>query len=151
MASAPGAPLGLRAAPRVGTVRVRVRLLLVCLGGAIGSGARFLASGWMERALGAQFPFGTLLVNVTGSFLIAVFIELSLRTGWISPDLRLFLTTGVMGGFTTYSSFNYESLRLVQDGRAGAAALNVGLTLVGCALAGVLGLAAARLIAGVGR
>jgi len=125
------------------------RFLLICLGGALGTGARFLLSGAMARAYGPGFPLGTLLVNLVGSFLIAVVIELSLRGGWISPDLRLFLTTGVMGGFTTYSSFNYESLRLVQDGRAGAAALNVGLTLVGCALAGVLGLVAARVLAGV--
>jgi CrcB protein len=127
------------------------RFLLICLGGAIGTGARFLLSGAMARAYGPGFPVGTLLVNVTGSFLIAVFIELSLRTGWISPDLRLFLTTGVMGGYTTYSSFNYESMRLAQDGHAGVAALNVGATLLGCALAGVLGVGAARLLAGAAR
>jgi CrcB protein len=124
------------------------RFLLICLGGAIGTGARFLLSGALARAYGPGFPLGTFFVNVTGSFLIAVAIELSLRTGWISPDLRLFLTTGVMGGYTTYSSFNYESLRLAQDGRPGVAALNVVVTLVGCALAGVLGLGAARFIAG---
>ncbi len=127
------------------------RFLLICLGGAIGTGARFLLSGAMARAYGPGFPLGTLLVNVTGSFLIALVIELSLRSGWIPPDLRLFLTTGVMGGYTTYSSFNYESLRLAQDGRPGAAALNVAVTLAGCALAGLLGLWAARLVAGAAR
>ncbi len=127
------------------------RLLLICLGGAIGTGARFLVSSAMARAYGPGFPLGTLLVNVTGSFLIALVIELSLRSGWVNPELRLFLTTGVMGGYTTYSSFNYESLRLVQDGRPGAAALNVSATLLGCALAGLLGLATARLVAGAGR
>lgn len=132
-------------------MRPRVRLLLVCLGGAIGSGARFLASGWMERAFGAQFPLGTLLVNVTGSFLIALVFELAGRTGAVSPELRLFLTTGVMGGYTTYSSFNQETLRLAQGGSGGLAALNVGLTVAGCAAGGLLGMAAGRLLAGAGR
>jgi CrcB protein len=102
----------------------------------------------MERLLGAHFPFGTLFVNVTGSFLIALVVELAGRTSAISPDLRLFLTTGVMGGYTTYSSFNHETLRLAGGGSAGLAALNVGVTVAACAVAGVLGIAAARLIAG---
>jgi len=71
-------------------------------------------------------------------------MELSLRTGTISPDLRLFLTTGIMGGYTTYSSFNYETLRLAEEGSLGLAALNLALTVAGCLVAGVLGLAAAR-------
>jgi fluoride exporter len=125
------------------------RFLIVCVGGALGSGARFLLSTGMARAFGPEFPVGTLLVNVTGSFLIAVILELSLRTGAVSPDLRLFLTTGVMGGYTTYSSFNYETLRLAQDGSAGLAALNLGLTVGGCAAAGLLGVGAARLLAGL--
>ncbi len=124
------------------------RFLIVCAGGAIGSGARFLLSTAMARAFGPQFPVGTLLVNVTGSFLIALVTELSLRTGAISPDLRLFLTTGVMGGYTTYSSFNYETLRLAEDGSLGLAALNLGITVAGCLVAGVLGLLSARALSG---
>ena len=124
------------------------RFLLICLGGALGTGARFLVSSGMARAFGPQFPRGTVLINVTGSFLIALVLELSLRTGAISPGMRLFLTTGVMGGYTTYSSFNYETLRLAEDGSYGLAALNLGLTVVGCLLAGVLGLVAARALSG---
>ena len=124
------------------------RFLLICLGGALGTGARFLVSSGMARAFGPQFPRGTILINVTGSFLIALVLELSLRTGAISPGMRLFLTTGVMGGYTTYSSFNYETLRLAEDGSYGLAALNLGLTVVGCLLAGVLGLVAARALSG---
>lgn len=126
------------------------RLLLVCLGGAIGSGARFLASGWLERAFGAQFPLGTLFVNVSGSFVIALVLELAGRTSAISPDLRLFAATGVMGGYTTYSSFNQETMRLAQGGSAGLAALNVGITVAGCAVGGLLGMAVGRLLAGWG-
>ncbi len=124
------------------------RFLLICLGGAIGTGARFLISTGVARAFGPDFPRGTILINATGSFLIALVMELSLRTGALSPDLRLFLTTGVMGGYTTYSSFNYETLRLAEDGSFALAALNVGLTVIGCLAAGLLGLAAARALSG---
>ncbi len=124
------------------------RFLIICLGGALGTGARFLISTGMARAFGPQFPRGTILINVTGSFLIALVLELSLRTGALSPGMRLFLTTGVMGGYTTYSSFNYETLRLAEDGSAGLAALNLALTVVGCLAAGVLGLLAARALSG---
>ncbi len=120
------------------------RFLLICLGGAIGTGARYLLSGAMARAYGPGFPLGTLLVNLVGSFLIAVVIELSLRGGWISPDLRLFLTTGVMGGFTTYSSFNYESLRYFSESAYAMGLLNMAVTVFGCMAMGILGLYAAR-------
>jgi CrcB protein len=123
--------------------------LLVCLGGALGTGARFLISSGMARAFGPQFPRGTILVNVTGSFLIALVLELSLRTGAISPTMRIFLATGVMGGYTTYSSFNQETLRLAEDGSYALAALNLGLTVLACLVAGVLGLLAARALSGV--
>lgn len=124
------------------------RFLLICAGGALGTGARFLLSSWIARLYGPQFPRGTILINVTGSFLIALVLELSLRTGAISPSLRLFLTTGVMGGYTTYSSFNYETLRLAEDGSLGLAALNLGVTVFGCLVAGVLGLLSARVLSG---
>ena len=122
------------------------RFLLVCLGGAIGSGARYLFSTAMSRVFG-NFPVGTLGVNVIGSFLISVVMALALERGALSVEARLFIVTGVLGGFTTYSSFNYETLHLVQSGAAGLAVLNVALTLVCCVGAGVLGLWAGRLFA----
>ena len=124
------------------------RFLLVCLGGAAGTGARYLFGGWAQRTFGATFPYGTLGVNLIGSFLIAVIMSLSLEKGIIPADLRVILTTGVMGGFTTYSSFNFETTRLLQQGLLGLAALNVGLTLLGCFAAGALGLLAGRLLGG---
>ncbi len=127
------------------------RFLLICLGGAIGTGARFLVSSAMVRAFGPEFPRGTLIVNLTGSFLIGLIMELSLRTGAVSPGLRLFLTAGVMGGYTTYSSFNYETLRLAEDGSYRLATLYLGLTLVGCLVAGTLGVLTARTLAGASR
>jgi CrcB protein len=116
------------------------KLVLVCVGGAIGSGARYLVATWAATSFGTGFPRGTLIVNVAGSFLIAAIFEVSLRSAAISSTLRLFLTTGVMGGFTTYSSFNYETLRLFEDGTVGPAVLNLALTVLGCLGAGMLGL-----------
>jgi CrcB protein len=125
------------------------KLVLVCMGGALGSGARYALATWVAEAFGPDFPRGTLLVNLVGSFLIAVVLELALRTAAISPNVRLFLATGILGGFTTYSSFNYETLHLVQDGAFAYALLYVAATVVGCLLAGALGLVAARLLARV--
>jgi CrcB protein len=122
------------------------RLLLVCAGGALGSGARYLVSTWAATHLGADFPRGTLIVNVTGSFLLAFVV--SLRPGLVSPDLRLFLGAGIMGGYTTYSSFNTETLSLLNGGSAGLAAANLAVTVAGCLAAGFAGLAAGRWIAG---
>ncbi len=120
------------------------RFLLVCLGGALGSGARYLVSTWASRAMGPEFPRGTLIVNVTGSFLLAVIMAASLASDAVTPELRVFLGAGVMGGYTTYSSFNYETLALVEQGSLGLAALNVALTLAGCLAAGLAGLALTR-------
>jgi fluoride exporter len=123
------------------------RFLLVCCGGALGTGARFLVSTGVAQAFGTAFPRGTLLINVSGSFLIALVMELSLVSGAVSQNARLFLTAGVMGGYTTYSSFNHETLGLAARGRWPAALLYVALTVVGGLVAGFLGLVAARAIA----
>jgi CrcB protein len=124
------------------------RFLLVCAGGAIGSGARYLVASWAAAALPAALPFGTLLVNVTGSFFIAVVLDLSLRAAVLSPEWRVFLATGVAGGFTTYSSFNQEALQLVAQRSYGLATGYVAGTLVLCAAAGLLGVLAARGLGG---
>jgi fluoride exporter len=121
------------------------RFLLICLGGAVGTGARYLMSTAMTRAFG-NFPFGTLGVNVLGSFLASVLMVLALEKSALPPDLRLILVTGVIGGFTTYSSFNYETLHLAQSGAPGLAVANVALTLVACMLAGVGGVWVGRLV-----
>jgi CrcB protein len=122
-----------------------LRLLLVCAGGALGSAARYLVSTWATRALGADFPRGTLLVNATGSFALAVIF--AVPGSRISPEWRLFLGAGVLGGYTTYSSFNTETLALLDQGNAGLALANVALTTVGCLIAGLAGLALGRFLA----
>jgi fluoride exporter len=123
-----------------------MRFLLVCLGGAAGTGARYLFGGWAQRTLGAGFPYGTLIINAVGSFLLVIIMHLSLETGAISPDARAILGTGVMGGFTTYSTFNYETFRLFQQGSIGLGALYLAATVAGCLGAGALGLLLARAI-----
>jgi CrcB protein len=124
------------------------RVILVALGGAIGSVARYGVGAVAAQLLGSTFPWGTLLVNLSGSFLIAVVMHVALAGTAISLELRIFLTTGIMGGYTTYSSFNYETLALIDQRAYGLAGLNVAATVVGCFLAGVLGLAAGRALAG---
>jgi fluoride exporter len=123
-----------------------LRLLLVCAGGALGSGARYLVSTWAARALGADFPRGTILVNATGSFVLA--LVFGLRGELLSPEARLFLGAGLMGGYTTYSSFNYETLALLESGDSGLAVANLLITVSACLLAGMLGLAAGRVLGG---
>lgn len=123
------------------------RLVLVGVGGALGSGARFLVATWAAELFGPGLPRGTILVNVTGSFLIAVVVGLATRTTAISPNVRLFLTTGVMGGFTTYSSFNYETLHFLDEGAIALALANLAITVAACLVSGALGLLAARVLA----
>ena len=119
------------------------RFLLICLGGAVGTGARYLFSTAVTRAFG-NFPVGTLGVNVIGSFFASIVMVLALEKSALSPDLRLIIVTGGLGGFTTYSSFNYETLHLAQSGAAILAVVNVLVTLVVCLSAGIAGIWLAR-------
>ncbi len=123
------------------------RFLLICLGGAAGTGARYLVGGWCASAFGSAFPVGTLAINAAGSFLISVVMPLGLA-GLVPPDLRVVLTIGVMGGFTTYSSFNYEALQYFERGAWLMGAAYLASTVAGCLVAGILGLAAGRWLAG---
>lgn len=118
-----------------------MRFLIVCGAGALGCGTRYLVGQWVgQRA----FPYGTLIVNLVGSFLIALVLELSLRVASFPPNLRLALTTGFLGGLTTYSSFNYETTSLASGGQTVRALLYVIATLIGCLLAGLVGMWLAR-------
>jgi CrcB protein len=125
-----------------------MRLLLVCIGGALGSGARYLTAIWAASALGPAFPYGTLIVNLVGSFLIAFLMHIGSATEMLSADVRVMLTTGVMGGFTTYSTFNYETTGYFRDGAWMIGMLNVGVTVAGCLVAGFAGLMLARVMFG---
>ena len=121
-------------------------LLAVCLAGAVGTGARYLIATWTAERFGAEFPYGTLAVNLVGCFAIACVMPAAAAAQW-SPLLRLTVTIGLIGGFTTYSSFNFETMALMQraPGLAGAYLL---ATLLGGFAAGWLGLVVARQLAG---
>jgi len=117
----------------------------VAIGGAAGSVARYACSVAALRWLGPGFPWGTLFVNLTGSFAIGVLASLAAADGrpLLGPEARALLLVGVLGGFTTFSSFSLETLNLAREGAFGAAALNVAAS-VGLCLAGVwLGFAVA--------
>jgi len=122
------------------------RLLLICLGGAVGTGARYLLGGLVVRWVGADFPYGTLLINVLGSFLVGLVQQVGLSTLLIPDTLRLVLAIGVMGGFTTYSSFSYETLKLVEAGSWVGASLYVALTTALCLGCCALGLSLGRVL-----
>jgi CrcB protein len=124
------------------------RFLYICLGGAAGTGARYLLSGWVLRWSGAGFPWGTLAVNVLGSFLLSLIMTVALATDLLSPTLRLTLTVGVMGGFTTYSTFNYETLQSLERGDWILGGSNLAATVLGCLVAGLLGAALGRWLTG---
>jgi CrcB protein len=120
------------------------RFLMICLGGALGTGARYALTGWAAQAFGPSFPFGTLLVNLVGSFLISAVMEIGLATELLPAPARMTLTAGVLGGFTTYSSFSYETLELFRRGAWAIGIVNVTVTVAGCLVACLLGLWAAR-------
>ncbi len=124
------------------------RFLIVCLGGAAGSGTRYLVALWAGQKLGSSFPYGTLFVNLIGCFVIAMVMQLSLDMASFPPGLRLGLTTGFCGGLTTYSTFNYETTNLFNDGATPTALLNVGVTAIGCFAMGLVGLFVARRLVG---
>lgn len=124
------------------------KLFLICLGGAIGTGARYLVSGWVLAAFGISFPYSTLTVNVVGSFLIGIIMHLGLNTEIVPPTARIVLATGLMGGFTTYSSFNYETVQYFQDGEILRGISNILIMVFSCLTAGLIGLALARRLVG---
>lgn len=116
----------------------------VALGGAVGSMSRFAFGAMIQRWSGAPFPIGTLVVNVTGSFLLGFLMRYALATSTITPEVRALLTTGFCGGYTTFSTFSYESVALLDSGQYGRAGLYVALSVVLSVLGTVAGLAAAR-------
>lgn len=115
--------------------------LWITLGSALGGLARFIVSGLVAERIGETFPWGTLAVNVAGSFLIGVFATLTSPDGrWlVGPTARQFVMTGFFGGFTTYSSFSLQTLMLARDGEWWRAGANAGATVVLCFVAVWLG------------
>ena len=122
------------------------RLLLVAAGGALGSALRYLVATAALQWLGPFFPWGTLAVNLAGSFLIGLVQSLAAEGLVLGEEARLFLAAGVMGGLTTYSAFSYETVRLVERGAPWTAGLNAAGTTVACLALCYLGLLAGRVV-----
>lgn len=120
--------------------------VLVAIGGLLGSVLRYWLTVLVQSFTGAAFPFGTLVVNVAGSLAIGVVMSLALDRGLLDDNLRVFLTTGFCGGFTTMSTFSYETLALARDGEQLLALGYVGATLATCLAAVWLGSLLGRLI-----
>jgi len=119
--------------------------LWVMLGSVLGGVARYWLSGLAAHHIGETFPIGTLIVNVTGSFVIGFFATLTGPDGriFVGTDARQFVMTGICGGYTTFSSFSLQTLSLAQDGEWTLAGLNVVVSVVLCLLAVWLGYIAA--------
>jgi CrcB protein len=122
-----------------------ITYLWIMVGGGLGSAARYACSSLAASALGETFPWGTMLVNVAGSFVIGFFATLTGPDGrYLVPgDIRQFVMVGICGGYTTFSSFSLQTLSLVQDGELVRAGANVVLSVVLCLVSVWLGFAAA--------
>lgn len=121
-------------------------LLIVGIGGGIGSIVRLLSQRGVQRMLDLSFPLGTFLINITGSFIIGVVYALSERGNFLTPEIRLFLTVGFCGGFTTFSTFSYDNFNMISEKLWQYLLINVGGSIFFGILAVYLGIAVVRLI-----
>jgi CrcB protein len=120
----------------------------VAVGGALGTTGRYFISGVAARLIGETFPWGTLIINVTGSFIIGFFAALTGPDGrvYVGSTGRQFVMTGICGGYTTFSSFSLQTLNLMNDGEWVRAGANIGLSVVLCLIAVWAGFLLASLI-----
>ena len=123
-------------------------LAAIGFGSAIGGMTRFLLGSAIQHRAGTGFPLGTFIINVTGSLLVGFLLRYALGTPAVSAELRALLTTGFCGGYTTFSTFSFETAVLLEDGDHRQAALYVSLSVIVGLLATFLGFAAARAVLG---
>jgi len=127
-----------------------VQYLWIGLGGFLGANGRYLVTLWAANRWGTGFPYGTLMANVVGCFLIGFFLTLATEWLAIPTEIRLFVAVGFLGGFTTFSSFGFETIQLVEQSQWWVAVLNLA-TDVMLGLTGViLGIYLARWLQGIG-
>lgn len=123
-----------------------MNILLVFIGGGLGAVARYLLQGGVYRVTGASFPYGTIVVNILGCFVIGLLMSSMEERFLAAPSLRIFLTIGILGGFTTFSSFSYETMALFREGDLLMGGLNVMASMVICLGATWLGLGLGRYV-----
>ena len=116
-----------------------INIICVGCGGFLGAISRYIISIYTSKQFLFKIPLGTLIVNVLGGFLIGLIMELTIKNNFISPQLKLFLATGIMGGLTTFSTFSYETIVLIKEGNILLAILNILLNLILSLLGVVLG------------
>ncbi|MEG1004086.1 fluoride efflux transporter CrcB [Clostridium sp.] len=119
---------------------------IVGCGGFIGAALRYLISVNAAKIFGADFPYGTLIANVLGAIIIGFVMRISLDTAIVSPNTKLFLTTGMMGGLTTFSTFSYETVTMLNSGEYILGAFNLGLNVVLSFVGVIIGMALARVM-----
>lgn len=111
-----------------------IPILWVGLGGFLGANARYLLAGWAARHFGTFFPYGTFIINITGSFILGFFLAFAELRPWVHPSARLFFPIGFVGAYTTFSTYTYESMVLMQRGE-----FMLGATyIVGSVMAGLI-------------
>jgi CrcB protein len=124
-------------------------LWYIAVGSAMGGVSRYLIGGLSQRLIAGTSPLGTLLINITGSFLLGLILRYGVETPTLTPEVRALLTIGFCGGYTTFSTFSYETVALAEDGQWARAALYIGLSVGLSLIATFLGFAAAREIVAV--
>ncbi len=119
-------------------------VLSIALFGAMGCLSRYFLSGWVYGILGRSFPYGTFVVNIVGAFIIGLIMEFGIRSTLVPPTLRIGLTIGFLGGLTTFSTFSYETFRLLEEGEFLIASANALLSVLVCLLFTWTGIIVAR-------
>ena len=122
--------------------RQGVTYLLIGIGGFLGANARYLVAGWITERLGSSFPYGTLIINVSGSFILGFFLEFISNRLFVQPNWQLFFAIGFLGAYTTFSTFSFESLALLQEGSYLLALANM----VGSVILGLIAVLAGMII-----
>ncbi len=122
-------------------MKTAATIALFCAGGGL---TRYYLSGWIYSLLGRAFPYGTLAVNITGAYLIGFIMELGMRSTVIPDSLRIGLTVGFMGGLTTFSTFSYETFKLLDEGQLVFAFANIAVSVLACLLFTWLGIITVR-------
>ncbi len=112
------------------------KFFIISLGAILGANARYWLGGWAAERFGADFPYGTFIINLTGSFVLGLFITLITQRFLVDPNWRLFIAIGFLGSYTTFSTYTYESVNLILTGQVWAGIINLfGSSILGAAAA----------------